>query len=938
MPASPLPSAPERAAGDRSAPGPAPAAGEELVSFLETDLSRPFAVGRGAVLHLLGWCYHPRRRIRQLWVMLGGTAHPARHGLGRPDVLWDMAPRADAAGYSIESGFWAMVPMEPLAAPRSLPVALRAVLAGGEVQEVTLGEVRLVPGPSAEPVAQAKPEPRSGEGPLVAVCLATYKPALDLLEIQMESLRRQTHRNWIGIVNDDGSPPAAYAAIRQLAARDPRFQVFRNEERLGFYRNFERCLARVPAGVDFVALCDQDDDWYPDKIEASLGAFGPETQLVYCDMDLVTREGALLSHTYWTTRRNNFRDLETLLLANTVTGAASVFRADLLPELLPFPHAFVSSFHDHWLACAALVKGRIDYVDRPLYAYRQHGSNVLGHHAPEASRLLPRARSLLRWARSPFVARGELRERLKASQHVFLNDVLRLVLLAQTLELRFPSVAPAKRAVLRRVARFDRSLPALVAQGLKYEVLRRPTLGAEWYLLRAAAGHRAHDLWYRRSRRRIYHKRLLDDAPQSAATGSAPVLSAGSFVDELERKMAPLALDVSAVHPRRVNLLIPTIDFRYFFGGYIAKFNLARMLRRAGIRVRVVAVDPCTPDPAAWRRHIAEYQDLADFFDEVEVACAFDRSQKLPVSPADAFVATTWWTAHIAHRAARDLGRERFVYLIQEYEPMTFPMGSCFALADESYGFPHFALFSTELLRDWFRESRLGVFREDRERGEEESAVFENAINAFRVDAADLRARTARRLLFYARPEQHAARNMFELGVMALRRAVAEDAFGAAAWEFHGIGTVGNFRVVPLGRGAELRMVPRVGLQEYVDLLPTYDVGLALMLTPHPSLVPLDMAAAGLVTVTNTYATKTAERIEALSRNLVAAPPTVPGIAGALRIAARRAADAEARVAGSRVRWANTWDAAFDEAVLRKVVEFLDRAAAAPGEGRAPPG
>ena len=50
--------------------------------------------------------------------------------------------------------------------------------------------------------------------------------------------------------------------------------------------------------------------------------------------------------------------------------------------------------------------------------------------------------------------------------------------------------------------------------------------------------------------------------------------------------------------PSRVNLLVPTIDLAHLFGGYIAKFNLARRLAERGHRVRIVTVDPVGPAPA----------------------------------------------------------------------------------------------------------------------------------------------------------------------------------------------------------------------------------------------------------------------------------------------------------------------------------------------------
>ncbi len=174
-------------------------------------------------------------------------------------------------------------------------------------------------------------------------------------------------------------------------------------------------------------------------------------------------------------------------------------------------------------------------------------------------------------------------------------------------------------------------------------------------------------------------------------------------------KIAPLRWHVADDEPARINILIPTIDLRHFFGGYIAKFNLAAKLVAAGERVRIVTVDPVGPLPSDWRATIESYSGLRGLFDRVEVTFGRE-SAAIAVARDDRFVASTWWTAHIADHAARATGAGRFLYLIQEYEPFTFPMGTYAALAAESYGFPHFALFSSELLRDYFRHHRIGVF------------------------------------------------------------------------------------------------------------------------------------------------------------------------------------------------------------------------------------
>lgn len=392
----------------------------------------------------------------------------------------------------------------------------------------------------------------------------------------------------------------------------------------------------------------------------------------------------------------------------------------------------------------------------------------------------------------------------------------------------------------------------------------------------------------------------------------------------LAAKIAPLSLVVDPDEPPRVELLIPEINFANFYGGYIAKFNLARRLTAAGLRVRLVTVDRCEPDLMAWRELVARYDGLADFFDHVEVATCFDRSRPLRVHPHDLPIATTWWTAHIAHAALTQLAREHFVYLIQEYEPFTFPMGTYYALAHASYGFPHHALFSTALLAEYFEQERYGVYAPG---AGGEARHFDNAILAFAPRAEDISARRPRRLLFYARPEPHAARNMFELAYAALEFAIEAGVFRGGEWEFYGIGT--SQGDMPLPRGHTLRMLGKVGLGEYRALLPRHDLGLSLMYTPHPSLLPLEMAAAGMLVVTNSCRNKTAEKLAAISSNLIAAEPTLDGVVAGLRCAADSIEDVDTRIAGARVRWPNVWRDSFPDALIARIRTWFEAGPAA---------
>ena len=92
----------------------------------------------------------------------------------------------------------------------------------------------------------------------------------------------------------------------------------------------------VPRSADFVTLCDQDDCWYPEKLERLLGSIG-DAQLAYSDARVVSPEGEMIQPSFWTVRNTNYTNFGSLLLANTVAGAASLFRRELLEDVLPLP-------------------------------------------------------------------------------------------------------------------------------------------------------------------------------------------------------------------------------------------------------------------------------------------------------------------------------------------------------------------------------------------------------------------------------------------------------------------------------------------------------------------------------------------------------------------------------------------------------------------------
>jgi hypothetical protein len=420
----------------------------DLVAKLESPLPASLPAGTGTAVFCCGSCFDRRRDIARLELVADGARHRvAASAMPRPD-LHDLDPRA------FRSGFWGTVPV-PARGAGAVELALAVRLTGGDEEVVALGAV---------PVVEREPALRgtAGDG-LIAVCMATYEPDLSLLAAQLQSLREQTDERWLCVVSDDCSSPERFGQMQALIAGDERFAVSRSERRLGFYRNFERALRLAPAEAQLIALCDQDDRWHPDKLATLRGALGA-AQLVYSDQRLVDADGRVLRETLWRGRRNNHTDLASLLVANSVTGAASLFRREVAERALPFPDTPGLQFHDHWLGLVALAAGDVAYVDRPLYDYVQHSRAVFGEVTGGARRR--RARRLLHGGRGAYFL-GYLPREVQA-------QVL-LVRCADRL------TAPKRRALRRflAAARSPVAFAWLAARPLRLLTGRNETLGSE---------------------------------------------------------------------------------------------------------------------------------------------------------------------------------------------------------------------------------------------------------------------------------------------------------------------------------------------------------------------------------------------------------------------------------------------------------------------------
>lgn len=225
-------------------------------------------------------------------------------------------------------------------------------------------------------------EPGGGvsASPFGAVALAAYQPDEPLFARQLRSIQAQTHKEFVCLISVDGDYQRVADMVRRACGDDSRFQVLGYEDRLGFHHNFERALKAVPAEAKWVALSDQDDYWYPEKLATLLPRLG-QAALVTGQARVVPPQvsaaGGDSSSGTLTDRR--IVAPADLLANNQVTGSLCVFRRDVLDLALPFPSmAAPSQYHDHWIGLCSLVRGGMHIENLVLQDYIQHGGNVVG--------------------------------------------------------------------------------------------------------------------------------------------------------------------------------------------------------------------------------------------------------------------------------------------------------------------------------------------------------------------------------------------------------------------------------------------------------------------------------------------------------------------------------------------------------------------------------
>jgi hypothetical protein len=324
-----------------------------------------------------------------------------------------------------------------------------------------------------------------------------------------------------------------------------------------------------------------------------------------------------------------------------------------------------------------------------------------------------------------------------------------------------------------------------------------------------------------------------------------------------------------------VTLLIPSLHKSAFFGGAATALIVAAMLaKNKSYNLRIVET---------LKHGRATPQDLTEFlksssinWDEttdIKIINLADRRYNhygyLDIHPEDLFIASAWWDAQIVSQLPL---KRKFVYLIQDFEPIFYNNSDRYALAEATYGLDNYvALCNTKLMYDFMVNRGYKKVSP--------GAWFEPAV-AKKTPGAKKKS-PKKKLFLYGRP--NVERNLFNTALAAINRVFSERSLDPNEWEVVMAGQ-DELPDIKLESGVVVSNLGKMDSSDYIKLLNETDLALSPMMAPHPNYPTLEFAASGAAVVTTKYDIK--QDLSSYSDNIIMCDISEESMAKAIEQAA----------------------------------------------------
>lgn len=220
---------------------------------------------------------------------------------------------------------------------------------------------------------------------MVEILMSTYNGE-EFLREQIDSILAQSYSDFVLRIRDDGSKDGTIALIQSYS--DPRI-CFVEGKNVGPAASFFELL-RDAVDADYFFFSDQDDIWYPDKLEKMLEVirkYDHIPAMCFSDFIMIDQNGMMIGESYSSHASLQVAPgevpVENILAQPYVFGCASVINKELAKLVMDPPESI--EMHDCWISLTAAAVGKLIYIPDRTISHRFHSSNATGRQGQNAA-------------------------------------------------------------------------------------------------------------------------------------------------------------------------------------------------------------------------------------------------------------------------------------------------------------------------------------------------------------------------------------------------------------------------------------------------------------------------------------------------------------------------------------------------------------------------
>ncbi len=318
------------------------------------------------------------------------------------------------------------------------------------------------------------------------------------------------------------------------------------------------------------------------------------------------------------------------------------------------------------------------------------------------------------------------------------------------------------------------------------------------------------------------------------------------FYNGIPYNIAPLNPALPALNRTgTVTLLIPSLTKSSFYGGTATALIVAgKIALKTNKPLRIIE----TLQPGG-------KEGLGNFFkdngikikeDDVELIDVSSRRYNVygyvDIHSDDLFIASAWWDAYLLNQLPLP---RKFIYLIQDFEPIFYANSDKYVLAENTYKSESFIpLCNTELMYDFLSERYPYI--------KKTATWFEPAVSQGKKGYS-IKNTDKKRIFLYGRP--NVERNLFYSALHALEKIFASSSLNNNDWEIFLAGQ-DKIPTITLSSGMKITNLGKMSVKDYYKFARSVDLTISPMMAPHPNYPTLELASIGSAVVTTKYENK----------------------------------------------------------------------------------